>query len=1069
MSKHNINALQADRLDKDVPEGSNLLLKKTCNLNLHAISTKLDLPNIPVALDQRNDQSTSDMDSVAQSLALLVHGQQNTHLAVQGLTDQMVNIQEKLESICPNVPQHHVVSEDDALELCFDAIKQHYLQTKNQIQLLPWDRSDIVSMDTLFTNLTMVIDLLEPNEQLKIPLKSYHDIFKKDTSSGAPVTRVLGYGRAGIGKSTLINKIAYDWAKGNKDSPITRFKLVIAFSMQKISPDEDIVEAMFKYGILTEEYTVYKALLNRFMRQHADQVAVLLDACDEYKPRSIESPDNGEILNLLENKHLRSSFVVVTSRPWRVDEFKNHRGTYLHCELQGFSKENVKCYVQKFFLRDVDRGKSLIRYLQNNGLITGIATLPMMTMILCWLWKDNASMKLPETISELYDKLLNYMFQRHIDKDKENEKQLTKYLNKVVKIIGRVGLEGLFNNRTLIFREDDFGKSAEMEGSTAGDVVGIACKIGLLMKDTATGNVPYKDSDDEDTDSDDEDFFPIEKLRKNMNPEVGVLFFHKTAQEKCAALFAAKLARHNPEEFRSYLHKISSVKDALQYEMLLLFLSGTNVKVAKLVLKHLLGIFENELSNNSDRYVSGKLSFESSMAFQQYVELCIRCYHESKCSGSLNDIMVLLFKQGQMRFSNFSSTTANSLGYLLKFSQFPHDSNENVSLNIFKIELMNICIQTNKEVSTLWEMFPDDQQEFIRKVRKYSVMPKEKLRRKLKECQIEKLPPAFRQFPAYQCLSFMRTFQVTGEHKGDDTDISPILRSLQSVNIKELTVLGFDLATMSDALPNALRKASLTVLNLSSANVGPEVCRIVAKSFKETHNLKEIILKNNPIGDGIGFLADNFKYISKLTHFNVSYSPVSEYGMITLSLNLHKLTVLKELSIYQLFDTASEEFAKGIQGMNFLQLLTLPLQGMSLSEAFKIVQRACQCRHLVELKITDMTESCDMIVSCAADNLTDMPHLKILSLYGKRDEGKIEVIEKECTLTNGACNALERMLQRILSLERLQIVSLWMAEEGLGEVAEACERHNNLKVFRYSGECLPTGMKIDNLKKIQLY
>ncbi|XP_033105328.1 uncharacterized protein LOC117107703, partial [Anneissia japonica] len=48
MSKHNINALQADRLDKDVPEGSNMLLKKTCNLNLHAISTKLDLPNIPV-------------------------------------------------------------------------------------------------------------------------------------------------------------------------------------------------------------------------------------------------------------------------------------------------------------------------------------------------------------------------------------------------------------------------------------------------------------------------------------------------------------------------------------------------------------------------------------------------------------------------------------------------------------------------------------------------------------------------------------------------------------------------------------------------------------------------------------------------------------------------------------------------------------------------------------------------------------------------------------------------------------------------------------------------------------
>ncbi|XP_071948411.1 NLR family CARD domain-containing protein 4-like [Antedon mediterranea] len=1005
------------------------------------------------------------------SLALLVRGQQNTQVVVQNLTNTVGSLEEKIEHVFPSAPHHRVECEDDALQLCFNAVKQNYLQTRNQIQLLPWDRSDIVSMDTLFTNLTLVVDLLEPNEQLKIPLKSYHDMFRNDTSSGVPITRVLGYGRAGIGKSTLINKMAYDWAKGNSDSPIKRFKLVVALSMQKISPDENVVEALFKHGILTREHLIYKDILNRFVEQKPGEVAVLLDACDEYKPQSIDSPENGEILKLLENKHLRSSFVVVTSRPWRVEEFKEHRGIYLHCELQGFSKKNVEIYVEKFFQRDAARGKALTKYLHSNGLINGIATLPMMTKILCWLWKDNASMKLPETLSELYQKLLDYMFKRHLDKDSDNTEQLTKYLNKVVKIIGRVGLDGLFNNRTLTFRESDFDVSSQLEDTTSKNVVAISCKIGLLMRDTVSGNVAYKEPEDEDTDSDDDCYFSTTQLKDSMKPEVGVLFFHKTAQEKCAAMYAAKLARRKPEEFQSlYLDRIATAKDALQFEMLLLFLSGEHRKVAKLVLTHLLEIFEKELSVNSDSYVSGRLSFEGSMRYQEYVELIIRCYHESKCCGSLNDIMVQIFKHRHIRFSNFSPTTANSLGYLLKYSEAQEDQTRiNANLNIHKIEMMNISIQTNKEISTLWEMFPDDQQEFIRKVKKYSQMPIEKLRRKLRECRVETLPPAFRHFPEYQCLSFMRTFQVIHEHGGDDTDITPVVSSLQNVNLEKITILGFDISSMADVLPNALRKSTLTVINLSSANIGPEICRTVAKSLKKTHSLKELILKNNPIGDGIGFLAEYFKYVTKLTNLNVSYSPVTEQGMVILSQNLHELQQMEKLSIYQLFDAASESFAQGIQNMNALELITLPLQGLSSSEAFRIVQRACQCPQMVELKITDMTSNCDLMVSCAADNLIEMPYLKIVSLYGKRDEGRVEIIKKECTITNGACNAVIRMLRRIGSLERLQIVSLWMPKEGLEEVAMACEDHHNLKTFRYSGECVPPGIDINNFKKIELY
>ncbi|XP_071948410.1 baculoviral IAP repeat-containing protein 1f-like [Antedon mediterranea] len=953
-----------------------------------------------------------------------------------------------------------VENKENDLQLCINAVKHHYLQTKNPIKI-PWDHSNMYRMDKLFTDQTLAVYLL--SKQLKIPLKSYHDIFRQNTD-GTPITRVLCYGRAGIGKSTLINKMAYDWAKKNSDSPIKRFKLVVALSMQNVSPDEDVVEAIFKHGILTEDHRIHEDLLNKFVKKQPEEVAVLLDACDEYKPQSNDSQENGGILKLLKNEHLRTSFVVVTSRPWRVDKFKEHRGIYLHCELQGFSKENVELYVDKVFQGDAEKGQALKKYLYDNGLINGIATLPMMTMILCWLWKDNASMKPPETLSELYQQLLEYMFMSHLAKNSRNEQQLDVYLNKVIEIVGRVGLDGLFKNRTLKFSESDFNAHLECEGTTKTQVVTIACEIGLLMRDMS-GNGPCKKTEDRNMALGD-CYFPTKPLTDRMKPEVRFLFFHKTVQEKCAAMFAAQLALREYEEFHfQYLIKIDTCEAALQFEMLLLFLSGEHKQVAKLVLNRLLKIFEKRFAGRSDDYVSGRLSFEESMRYQEYLELIIRCYHESNCCGSLNDVMVPILKHRHIRLSNFPTTTANSLGYLLKHSKSREEPSKITNLDILKIELFNIPMHIT---AILWEMFPNDEDKFTKKVQKYSQMPFDEITEKLRKYQKEKKPPRVQlsHFPAYHHLSFIETFSVNNRNKGD-TDITPVVRSLQNVNIEKITILGFDISCMTGVLTKALRKSTLTVINLSSANVGPEMCRTVAKSLEQTRDLKELILKNNPIDDGIGYLAEKFKYIKQLTNLNVSYSPVTEKGMVTLSENLNQLQMMEKLSIYQVFDAASKSFAQGIYKMKSLKLIMLPLQRLSSEGAFIIVQQASKCRQMVELKITDMTDHCDIVVSYVATNLDKMPDLKTLSLYGKRDEGKVRI--EECTIKDETCDAVVMMLNRIKSLERLKLVSLRMTKEGLEKVATACENHRNLKTFRYSGDCVPPDFKIKNFKKIQLY
>ena len=118
----------------------------------------------------------------------------------------------KLGVVCLLIPaiKVHVsflyFSEPLNVEKCQEKLKSYY-DTFSKVKIVPWDESSSIEIDEIYTPLSWVRDHRRPSRGTQEELEDYTDMFM------GKQTRILVYGRPGIGKSTFCKKAAYDWSK----------------------------------------------------------------------------------------------------------------------------------------------------------------------------------------------------------------------------------------------------------------------------------------------------------------------------------------------------------------------------------------------------------------------------------------------------------------------------------------------------------------------------------------------------------------------------------------------------------------------------------------------------------------------------------------------------------------------------------------------------------------------------------------------------------------------------------------------------------------------------------------
>ncbi len=211
------------------------------------------------------------------------------------------------------------------------------LEQRMKIQKTPWVESDVVDMERLYTRLrvekhTNTGSGIERENIVEEGLDEYENLFQTETQrpkqilvqemgSGNSTSkiawaeetqtelhvpeRILIKGDPGIGKSTFLKKIAWDWAKGI----FKAFKLIFIIFVNAIVPKESIENTIVQQNPILQGKKVDKGTIEKLLNEQGNDILLLLDGYDELS-------DGVDVVNeLLQKRSFRNAALFLHHVP----------------------------------------------------------------------------------------------------------------------------------------------------------------------------------------------------------------------------------------------------------------------------------------------------------------------------------------------------------------------------------------------------------------------------------------------------------------------------------------------------------------------------------------------------------------------------------------------------------------------------------------------------------------------------------------------------------------------------------------------------------------------------------
>ena len=465
------------------------------------------------------------------------------------------------------------------------------------VPCIPLDEDDKKHITKIFTELEITL------KESETKLKSYEDIFDKKSEEGCLIRRAVLIGLPGRGKSTITDKMAYDWAV---KEALQKFQLVFLLKINRLKKSSDLIDSVFDQ-LLNKDMGINKGDLSSFIRHNQDKVLILLDGFDELVITSHCETSHGSIFKILNRKECRDCCVAVTTRPSHLDRLVSPQlvNKPVTCVMvEGFDAEGVKEYVHRFYSEDQDKANRLLLRIKSSDVLSDLARSPMILLFLCLLWKDNST--LPDTMFHIYNEALEYIFDRKQDLSAVDMKN-------IVLEIGKIGLHGLVPEQQLAFPEQDFEES----------VLDMALTAGVLTR---------------------------QKVSKGCKKHSSIEFLHKTVQEFCAAIYLQSLFKTDTGEFQETMDEIMHPsKHPCRFEYLLRFCSG-----------------DDEGCTNNILQILQKRLHDDHLFLQSLNKLAFNCYFESQSKNLPPVEFIQSVITGTMKIEGWNDDCLNSFIYFLK-------------------------------------------------------------------------------------------------------------------------------------------------------------------------------------------------------------------------------------------------------------------------------------------------------------------------------------------------------------------------------------------------------------------